>query len=96
MKNIAFWSKSCDWTSLFISYSPLVKELKSQTKLIKDQKRNYVDPGLHAIFGNQTILEIKNKLKELGNFDMIDFSESDLPVNFLSNIFNGKKELIKP
>ena len=39
-----------------VSYSPPGKEL--QTKLMNDQKRNYIDVGLDAIFGDQTILKV--------------------------------------
>ena len=50
------------------THSPLGRELKKETKLIKGQKRNYV-VGLDAISDDQTILNIENKMKELGNFD---------------------------
>lgn len=51
------------------THSTLGRELKKETKLIKGQKRNYVDVGLDAISHDQTILNIENKMKELGNFD---------------------------
>ena len=41
-----------------VSYSPPGKELIKQTKLMNDQKRNYIDVGLDAIFGDQTILKV--------------------------------------
>ena len=51
------------------THSPLGRELKKETKLIKGLKRNYVDVGLDAISDDQAILNIENKMKELGNFD---------------------------
>ena len=41
-----------------VTYSPLGKEFIKQTKLMNDQKRNYIDVGLDAIFGDQTILKV--------------------------------------
>ena len=41
-----------------VTYSPLGKELIKQTKLMKDQKVNYADVGVNAIFGDQTILKV--------------------------------------
>ena len=40
-----------------VTYSPLGKELIKQTKLMNDQKVNYVDAGINTIFGDQTILK---------------------------------------
>ena len=51
------------------TYSPLGRELKKETKLIKVQKRNYADVGLDEISDDQTILNIEDKMKKLGNFD---------------------------
>ena len=41
-----------------VSFSPLGKELIKQTKLMDDQKRNYIDVELDAIFGDQAILKV--------------------------------------
>ena len=37
--------------------------------MIKDQKRNNVDVGLDAIFGDKTTLTNEDKLKEHSNFE---------------------------
>ena len=42
------------------TYSLLGKELKKQTKLIKQKKINYVEVGLDAIFNVPTILKTKS------------------------------------
>ena len=43
--------------------------MEKQRKLTEDRKTNYVDAGIDSIFGNQMVLKIENKMREISNFD---------------------------